>query len=244
MLTGRSTPRYVTVLPDGTSISDRAPAISCAAELARTEPYLAVLDGHPTKFPPDQRFSYCNGGYVILALIAERVSGSSFHELVRERLCAPAGMRNSEFLPSDELPERTAVGYLPINGVSRANVFHLPVRGTGDGGIYSTVADISVFWRSLFAGKIVSAAWLAEMVRPRSDGPSESMRYGLGFWLHRSPERHAGGFRRRCFVSHRARPAVKRHAHRDLQQFRRCLANHPAPRRATGHLNLTSHARR
>ena len=25
---------------------------------------------------------------------------------------------------------------------------------------------------------------LAEMVRPHSDVPSESMRYGLGFWLH------------------------------------------------------------
>jgi CubicO group peptidase (beta-lactamase class C family) len=147
-----------------------------------------VLDGHPIKFPPDQRFSYCNGGYVILALIAERVSGTSFHDLVRERVCAPAGMRDSEFFRSDELPDRTALGYLPINGVSRTNVFHLPVRGTGDGGIYSTVADVSAFWRSLFTGKIVSAARVAEMVRPRSDVPSESMRYGLGFWLHRSSQ--------------------------------------------------------
>lgn len=27
---------------------------------------------------------------------------------------------------------------------------------------------------------------VAEMVRPRSDVPAESMRYGLGFWLHSS----------------------------------------------------------
>jgi CubicO group peptidase (beta-lactamase class C family) len=158
-------------------------------ELVSTEHYLAVLDGHPTKFPPDQRFSYCNSGFVILALIAERVSGQPFHELVQERVCARAGMRDSEFLRSDELPERTAIGYLPINGVSRTNVFHLPVRGSGDGGIYSTVADISVFWRSLFAGKIVPTARVAEMVRPRSDVPSESMRYGLGFWLHQSTQK-------------------------------------------------------
>ena len=58
-------------------------------ELATTEQYLAVLDGHPTKFAPDERFSYCNGGYVVLALIAERVSGVPFHDLVRERVCAP-----------------------------------------------------------------------------------------------------------------------------------------------------------
>jgi CubicO group peptidase (beta-lactamase class C family) len=62
-------------------------------------------------------------------------------------------------------------------------VFHLPVVGSGDGGIYSTTADISALWRSLFASKIVPARWVAEMVRPRSDVPAESMRYGLGFWL-------------------------------------------------------------
>jgi CubicO group peptidase (beta-lactamase class C family) len=157
-------------------------------ELVTTEQYLAVLDGHPTKFAAGERFSYCNGGYVVLALIAERASGVPFHDLLRQRVCEPAGMRDTEFFRSDELPDRTAVGYLPIQDVSRTNVFHLPVRGSGDGGIYSTAADISVFWRSLFTGRIVSTGWVSEMVRPRSDVPSESMRYGLGFWLHRSSD--------------------------------------------------------
>jgi CubicO group peptidase (beta-lactamase class C family) len=92
-------------------------------------------------------------------------------------------MRGTAFLRSDELPGRTALGYLSIEGGPRTNVFHLPVVGSGDGGIYSTAADISALWRSLFAGKIVPAGWVAEMVRPRSDVPAESMRYGLGFWL-------------------------------------------------------------
>jgi CubicO group peptidase (beta-lactamase class C family) len=155
-------------------------------ELATTEQYLAVLDGHPAKFAAGERFSYCNGGYVVLALIAERVSGVPFHDLVRQRVCAPAGLGDTEFFRSDELPERTAVGYLPIAGGSRTNVFHLPVRGSGDGGIYSTAADVSLFWRAVFAGAIVSGEWVAEMVRPRSHVPSGSRRYGLGFWLHGS----------------------------------------------------------
>jgi CubicO group peptidase (beta-lactamase class C family) len=157
-----------------------------AQDLATTGQYLAVLGGHPAKFAPGERFSYCNGGYVVLALIAERVSGMPFPEFLRERVCGPAGMRDTEFLRSDELPERTAAGYLTVEGVPRTNVFHLPVRGSGDGGIYTTVADISSFWQSLFAGSIVSVAWVAEMLRPRSEVPAESMRYGLGFWLHRS----------------------------------------------------------
>ena len=157
-------------------------------ELATTEQYLAVLDGHPAKFAAGERFSYCNGGYVVLALIAERASGISFHDLVRQRVCEPAGMADTEFLRSDELPGSAALGYLTLDGGARTNVFHLPVCGSGDGGIYSTAADISSFWHALFAGRIVSMERVAEMVRPRSDVPRQSMRYGLGFWLHESTD--------------------------------------------------------
>jgi CubicO group peptidase (beta-lactamase class C family) len=156
-------------------------------ELATTEQYLPVLDGHPSVFPPGERFAYCNGGFVVLALIAERTTGVPFHELVRHRVCEPAGMGDTEFLRSDELPGRAALGYLSQDG-PRTNVLHLPVLGSGDGGVYSTTADLSAFWGALFAGRIVSKGWVAEMVRPRSDVPSEEIRYGLGFWLHASSD--------------------------------------------------------
>jgi len=156
-------------------------------ELADAEQYLAVLDGLPAKFPPGERFSYCNSAYVVLALIAERAGGVPYHDLVRARVCEPAGMPDTEFLRSDELPDRTATGYLPVAGDRwRSNVFHLPVRGVGDGGAYTTVADLSAFWRALFAGRIVPARWVAEMVRARNDVPGEPLRCGLGFFLHES----------------------------------------------------------
>jgi CubicO group peptidase (beta-lactamase class C family) len=152
-------------------------------ELATTEGYLPALQGHAPKFPPGERFSYCNSGYVILALLAERVAGRSFHDLVTERVCDPAGLLDTAFLRSDELPARAARGYLAPDGL-RTNVLHLPVRGSGDGGLYSTVGDVHAFWRALFAGRIVSRTRVAEMVSPRSAVPEESRRYGLGFWLH------------------------------------------------------------
>ena len=158
-----------------------------AHQLGSTEEYLRVLGGFETKFPPDERFSYSNGGYVVLALIAERASGTPFHELVVQRVCEPAGMVDTEFLRSDELPGRAALGYLAEDG-PRTNVFHLPVRGSGDGGIYTTASDVSALWTALFAGRIVSKGLLAVMVRPRSEVPSPTQpaRYGLGIWLHPS----------------------------------------------------------
>ena len=95
-------------------------------------------------------------------------------------------MQDTRFLRSDELPGPAALGYLTSDPASRTNVFHLPVRGSGDGGIYSTAADISSLWRGLFAGRIVSSEWVSEMMRPRSEVAEESRRYGLGFWLHES----------------------------------------------------------
>jgi CubicO group peptidase (beta-lactamase class C family) len=154
-----------------------------AHELETTEKYLRALDGFPAKFAPGERFSYCNGGFVVLALLAERATGMAFDELVETRVCRPAGMADTAFLRSDELTGRAAIGYLG-NDTDRSNVFHLPVRGSGDGGIYTTVADVHALWTALFAGRIVAPDWVARMTEPLSDAPSNAKRYGLGFWLH------------------------------------------------------------
>jgi CubicO group peptidase (beta-lactamase class C family) len=150
-------------------------------ELVTTDDYIPILDGHPAKSEPGERFAYCNSGYVILALITERVSGRSFHDLVDERVCRPAGMSDRAFLRTDSLPGRAALGYLDDHGLA-TNIFHLPIRGNGDGGIYTTAADIHAFWEALVAGRIVSPATVTDMTRPRSE-PTDGLAYGLGFWL-------------------------------------------------------------
>ena len=150
--------------------------------LIDTEDYVSALDGFPTKFPAGSAFSYCNSGYVVLALLAERATKVPFPDLVHERVCEPAGMSGTAFLRSDELPPGAATGYLQADGL-RTNVFRVPVRGSGDGGIFTTTADMAAFWSALFAGRIVSQSWVARMVRASSELPEEKYDYGLGLWL-------------------------------------------------------------
>ncbi len=151
-------------------------------QLLNTEDYLPALEGHPPVFTAGERFLYCNSAFVVLALLVERVTGRGFHDVVHERVLGPAGMADTAYLRSDELPGGSARGYLSHDGL-RTNVLHLPVRGSGDGGVYSTLEDLARFWSALHAGAIVPLPWLAEMTRPRSDVPDEERRYGLGFWL-------------------------------------------------------------
>jgi hypothetical protein len=49
---------------------------------------------------------------------------------------------------------------------------------------------MSLFWKALMGGRLVTEESLAEMRRPRSEPePGESRCYGLGFWLRSdSPE--------------------------------------------------------
>ena len=152
-------------------------------QLASTTDYLAVLRGHPSKFEAGERFEYCNGGFVVLALIAEAVSGSSFHDLVDARVIGPAGMTATGFPRTDELPGSAAFGYVPSEDGWRTNQLHLPVRGSGDGGAYSTVGDFAAFWPALFAGRIVPMPIVEQMVHPQDGVSFESTRYGLGFWI-------------------------------------------------------------
>lgn len=166
---------------------DEPPLKVPVQNLVNTEDYLPALDGFPTKFAADARFSYCNSGYVVLALIAERTAARPFDELVSERVFVPAGMFDTAFLRSDELPGRAAIGYLDD---ARTNVFHLPVRGNGDGGVYTTLADIRSFWRAFFAGWIVPSDWVTRMVTARSDRvTANNLRYGLGFFLYETGSR-------------------------------------------------------
>ena len=54
--------------------------------LVDSNDYLPVLDGHPQAFAPGERFAYNNAGFVVLAILAERASGTAFVDLVQQRV--------------------------------------------------------------------------------------------------------------------------------------------------------------
>lgn len=154
--------------------------------LVSPEEYLPMMDGHPQLFPPGERFFYCNGGFILLAILAQRAAGRPFHDLVAERVLGPARMGESGYFRSDDLPGDAALGYVEVDGQWRSNVLHLPVVGGGDGGAYTTLTDMARFWRALRAGEIVPTGVVEQMTTPVSEDEA-GWWYGRGFWL--DPER-------------------------------------------------------
>ncbi len=145
---------------------------------------LPLLAKRPQRDTPGDVFRYNNSGFVLLSIAAEAATGRSFYDLVRDRVTEPAGMTHTEFLRSDELPAGAALSYL---GSGRSNVFKIPVRGAGDGGVYTTAHDLVQLWTAMFAGSIVTPAMVDDLAAiHRRAGEDGYFGYGLGFWMWES----------------------------------------------------------
>jgi CubicO group peptidase (beta-lactamase class C family) len=148
-------------------------------DLETPSDYLPLFAGHAPKFDPGERFSYSNGGYVALGALIERISGQRYRDFIKAEVLDPAGMTDSGFFAFDALPSNVAAGYL--DGGLRTNVYRLPIRGGGDGGMYTTAADLDAFWRSLLGHRILREGLLEDWLSPRAE-ISERTSYAYGFY--------------------------------------------------------------
>ena len=154
-----------------------------AQDLTSPGDYVPLIEKEQQKFAPGERFSYSNGGYIVLAMMIEAVTRQPYHDFIENQVVALAGMSRSGFFRSDDLPADTAIGYLQEGNTWRSNVFSVPVRGCGDGGAYSTLDDMWKFWQSLKAFRLVNKQLLAELLFPRQYCEKQRLKYGYGFWV-------------------------------------------------------------
>jgi len=151
--------------------------------------YLPMFDSLPPKFAPGARFGYSNAGFVLLGLAVESAGGQSYQGYVTERIIAPNGLNHTGFYRMDRLPHNTALGYLEDGDTGEwyANIFHMPVIGGADGGLFTCAADLNKLWRSLFAGNILSPHMLEVFLTPHVPRGKEEdgQHYGLGVYQHR-----------------------------------------------------------
>ena len=71
--------------------------------------YFRFVAGQPLLFAPGTRSQYCNGCYIVLGAIIERVAGIPYEEFIRKNVFERAGMQGAAFLAVDS-PD-TAIGY-------------------------------------------------------------------------------------------------------------------------------------
>ena len=141
---------------------------------------LPLIQAEPMKFEPGGRFSYNNGGYVLLGLAVEAASGTAYADYVERHVFARAGMTDSGFFEMNALPPRTAIGYLDDG---RTNIYEVPIKGMPDGGAFVTAPDMSSFWDALLGHRLLSPAVTSTLLYPHvatDPGGDDERHYGYG----------------------------------------------------------------
>ncbi|OXS57149.1 hypothetical protein B1B00_15830 [Bacillus sp. DSM 27956] len=145
-------------------------------------------------FPVNEKWEYCNTGYVLLAEIIEMVSKMEYGEFLKIRIFEPLSMLNtsthSQFL-DDEI-EYFSLGYiydweqdlyrLP-NEIEEHKYVYFLDGVKGDGGIKSTVDDLLKWERSIYNNELVSEQSKECIINPNYLNGDASVKYCPG--LHK-----------------------------------------------------------
>ena len=129
-------------------------------------------------FVPGARYSYTNTGYVLAALVVQRVTGKSLAEFTRERLFVPLGMRHTQWRDNFRriVPNR-AVAY------SRAAAGYdqdMPFEDVyGHGGLLTTVGDLLI-WNDALTNNRLGAGITQQLEQTPALPPGQVSEYGRG----------------------------------------------------------------
>jgi len=135
-------------------------------------------------FKPGRNFDYSNTGYMVLASIVEKVSGTDFNDFVQKNIFDPLNMKDSFVysFENDSIRTNQLDGYRLYRGWR-----HLKINNTvndaivGDKNVYTTSEDLFKWIVGLNNGKLLSKESLDLMYSKGETVYGRKVPYGFGF---------------------------------------------------------------
>ncbi len=147
-----------------------------------SDSYLELVKETTLKFAPGAGFEYSGIAYNLLAIICEKVTHTSFGELLRQRIFVPLHMNDSTLNSNLDIDARRAYGYeyYLLDGYKLPSYISMD-HCKGSGGILSTVDDMAKFNHECFdAQTLTSKPLYKDMLTPHV---KDWQFYGYGWWI-------------------------------------------------------------
>jgi len=130
------------------------------------------------EFTPGEKFNYSNSGYFLLGVIAEKLSGKTYEQMLHDNIFTPLGMKNSGYDNHGEILKNRATGY-EKNGKDFVNSRYLDMSiPYAAGSLYSTVEDLYVWDQALYTNKLLSKKYMDIYFKPYIPA------FGNGFYAY------------------------------------------------------------
>ncbi len=146
---------------------------------------LAYAYNEPALFAPDEAFDYSNSNYLLMQLVLEAATEEPLHVLMREYILDPLGLDNTYTQISETLPGGFVDSYTDIYGDGNVINASLVNDGAGlaDGGLISTVEDVTTFYQALLYDEtLLSEASFDELLSFSDDDEAGGYSLGLILW--------------------------------------------------------------
>jgi CubicO group peptidase (beta-lactamase class C family) len=166
----------------------RKPHFICNEDFARE--FARQRGTFPQQFTPGDRDDYNNGGYMLLALVAQRVSGKPFGTFLRQAIFDPLGMKHSWVYDRPKAhPKNPSFGYCKGEKTLYQEYYGCPPRKNedwlcvGGSGVWSSALDMAKWdlaWRN---GKLFKRATRERALAPWKTNAGEAVNYGYGWNL-------------------------------------------------------------
>lgn len=129
-----------------------------------------------TYFPPGSEFRYSNSGYAVLAMVVEKTSGQSFASFLHDNIFGPLDMQNTvAHQEGTSTVANRAFGYHVTDSDVEFSDQSPWSAVLGDGGIYTSVLDLTKWDQALYDGHLVSPEILQKAFTPNLED------YGFGW---------------------------------------------------------------
>lgn len=139
----------------------------------------------PMMYPHGRKFKYNNTGFVMLAMIIEKITKVPFDQYLKQHIFDLCQMVHTGYYELDRLPAKCAANYIydKERRQYRTNIFSVDAKGTGAGGAFTTVHDIKLFWNCLMSEQLIGKEMKDKMLTNHS---GEGQCYGYGIWLKKN----------------------------------------------------------
>jgi len=154
-------------LPDGATMVDKMHAV---AEL-------------PMNFQPGEKWKYNNTGFLMMALIIQKLTGRTTQEYLKENIWGPLGMASARASSRTAIIPNRASYYLWRTDYWENGEFPYTSEQIGAGGMMTNVLDLAKWDASLYTNKILTQASRDRMFTPVTLNDGSKAPYGLGFFV-------------------------------------------------------------
>ncbi|MGE0191427.1 MAG: serine hydrolase domain-containing protein [Planctomycetota bacterium] len=139
---------------------------------------------------PGETYAYSNSGYLVLALVVERVTKGSMGAFLQKAFFTPFGMKTAWVHESPRVPTAAAaIGYTLTEGEWHATWSpptphrHEARLMVGDGGVWASLDDLAAWDRGLRAGKYLRIETLVGALAAGRTTRGERIPYAMGWEL-------------------------------------------------------------